>query len=535
VSLVLLLLVVVMWMAGQPAVLGAAAAPGMTGPPPNHLWTAVCSFLLFYVLLVLVMGLWSRWLARRVRADELYPSIQRFHRMMFFARAMVPVVFGAGVFWLGWSWVVNEALRPLIPATLPVRLPGVLIGIAPAVMAWMGLWWSQYPADRALREQGMLTQLEHDLPVVSPPPLPKYFVTHFRLQVLFALVPVLMVVLARDVAVIAIRLLWPNVQIGEAIETGTSLVAVGLVYLLAPEILRRVLHTQPLPDGPLRRRLRALCDRTGMRVRDILLWHTGHYMGNAAVMGVVPQVRYILMTDLLVETMTDEQIEAVFAHEIGHVRHRHMIWYLVLVLAFMFVLAGPGAVVEAAARRWVTDDERIITLASTLAAAGGLWAVFGVLSRRFERQADAFAARTVRATDPPEPATEMALTEALASMPRAVSVPPLLRPDVAANEARAAAIASRRRTPLASYVSPYGAQVFASALQRVANVNNIPINRPEWLHGSIAGRMRAVKALALDPSRTRAFDRYMTKVYGLLLFSLAAGIAFWAVVQQLDD
>jgi len=39
----------------------------------------------------------------------------------------------------------------------------------------------------------------------------------------------------------------------------TWLIAAALVFLFAPEILRRVLHTEPLPNSPLRRRLEALC------------------------------------------------------------------------------------------------------------------------------------------------------------------------------------------------------------------------------------------------------------------------------------
>ena len=56
----------------------------------------------------------------------------------------------------------------------------------------------------------------------------------------------------------------------------------------------------------------------------MLTWRTRHQIGNAAVMGFIPQVRYILLTDLLLETMSDEQIEAVFAHEMGHVLADHV-------------------------------------------------------------------------------------------------------------------------------------------------------------------------------------------------------------------
>src|SRR5699024_9049444 len=119
--------------------------------------------------------------------------------------------------------------------------------------------------------------------------------------------------------------------IGDSIDSVASLTALGVVYIMAPELLRRVLDTRSLPAGALRTRLQNLCNRTGMRARDILHWETNSLMGNAAVMGLFPRVRYILMTDLLLETMTDEQIEAVFAHEIGHVHYRHMLWYVVLI------------------------------------------------------------------------------------------------------------------------------------------------------------------------------------------------------------
>ena len=45
-------------------------------------------------------------------------------------------------------------------------------------------------------------------------------------------------------------------------------------------------------------------------------------------MGVLPWMRYVLLSDVLLERMSDE-IEAVFAHELGHVVHRHMTWYII--------------------------------------------------------------------------------------------------------------------------------------------------------------------------------------------------------------
>src|SRR6185312_5614392 len=131
----------------------------------------------------------------------------------------------------------------------------------------------------------------------------------------------------------------------------TWLLAAAAIFLLAPAILRRVLHTEPLANSPLRRRLEALCRRTGVTYREILLWRTGNNVGNAAVMGFVPRFRYILLSDLLLETMTDEQIEAVFAHELGHIVHRHMAWLVVFIVVLMLFNLGGGAWVA----RWMAE------------------------------------------------------------------------------------------------------------------------------------------------------------------------------------
>jgi len=463
-----------------------ASQSGLTPSEPTDLRAGLTGFFGFYVLLILMMGLWSRALAKRVAAFNAHLSMRRFHKMMSFARMMVPLAFGLGVFWLGWGWIVHERLGQ-IPTAWPVKLPNVLVGIAPAILAWMGLWWSQYPADRALREQSLLLQLEAGLPVHSPPRFLRYLTANFRLQILFAILPILLVIATRDVIVIGVRVWNPSLPIGDGVDTTASLVALALVYVFAPELLRRVLDTRPLPASPLRTRLENLCGRTNMRAREILLWRTNSLMGNAAVMGLFPRVRYILMTDLLLETMTDEQIEAVFAHEIGHVKYRHMIWYVVLVICFALFSMGPG--------EWIDDRlvERFgrshwLELTQVLVGLTLFWTGFGFVSRRFERQADVFAARTVQNAE-----------------------------DLLAGNT----------------VGPFGAALFASALRRVAVINNIPIKRREWIHGSIAGRMNFVQWLAESPRRTYDFDRVMGRLYLFIIaLVLAAGTTVWMMEMQ---
>ena len=123
---------------------------------------------------------------------------------------------------------------------------------------------------------------------------------------------------------------------------------------------------------------------------------------------------------------------------------------------------------------------------------GGLLVLFGGLSPYFERQADVYAARTMDWQNQ--------------------SADPL-------GETR----------PRGWPVGTYGANVFGSALHRVAIINGIPIASKTLSHGSIAGRIDYLHELSGDPSRTSRFDRSMTLIY-LGLIAMLVTFAIWSGV-----
>ena len=315
------------------------------------------------------------------------------------------------------------------------------------------------------------------------------------------------------------------------------------IFVLAPEFLRRIIPTQPLPpDWPLRARMDALCRRAGLRYRDILLWRTNSSMGNAMVMGLFPQVRYIFLSDLLLETMRDEEIEAVFAHEIGHIVHRHMWWYVVVMALLMLISAGPLALLidqipglqissglsRARELELISRQEQVLTVLGL----GFFGLCFGFLSRRFERQADVYAARTMEATRGGGPIVISHLNPDLGPAGLFVAA------GAATATLESSVIATTTTTPPApldyaprvSHVGEYGAAIVGSALNRVAQINNIPVAAHEWLHGSIQQRMRYLHELSADAGRTHRFDRTMRRLYWGLVISLVA-LAAWCAVQ----
>lgn len=509
-SRILILLMFVFWLAWKPEY---GFAP-ILGPGAS-----LALFLGVYALEVVGTGLWCRWRMRRLEPANFDRTVHRLNAVMFAARLFIPLWFLLGMFGLGWWETVGRLLEnPLV--NLSQTLVGVVLGTLPAFATWAGLWWSQYPTEIALKEQSVGAYLEGDLPVHTPPTFRSYFSGNLRLQLLFMIIPVLMIALLHDVMRLAATfVVGSRWDLNDAENPLTWLAAAAMIFMLAPEILRKVLHTEPMPNSPLRRRLESLCRRTGVRYRDILLWRTQNNVGNAAVMGFLPRVRYILLSDLLIETMSDEEIEAVFAHELGHVVHKHMAWLVVFFVVLTLFIVGGGAW----ATRWLASvgiqegPAQGMVIASAYVLKFMLF--FGFVSRRFERQADVFAARTMemtRASVPNSSASDMLIAARQLSL--AVDGPSTH--SLALNFAL---------TSDPGHVGKYGAAVFGSALQRVAVVNNIPVRARSWCHGSIATRMQYLRQLSADPAATARFDRFMLFLYGALVFGLFAGAAFcWA-------
>ena len=120
-------------------------------------------------------------------------------------------------------------------------------------------------------------------------------------------------------------------------------IAFFVVFLLAiaitaPAMIQRFWGCRPLEDGLYRDRIEALCKQARVTYANILSWPIfGGRMLTAGVMGLVDRFRYILVTDALLQNLSLDEIDAVIAHEIGHVKKHHLQFYLLFFLGFLLV------------------------------------------------------------------------------------------------------------------------------------------------------------------------------------------------------
>ena len=158
----------------------------------------------------------------------------------------------------------------------------------------------------------------------------------------------------------------------------------------------------PLPPGELRDKLEALATETGFRLRDIYVIDGSKRSSkaNAFFSGIGPRKRIVLY-DTLVDEMTSDEITAVLGHEIGHYRHGHVRKQLLLsvlttgVMLFLFSLVVDRPEVAGALGAAAPSFQIGLTAFALLyGPVSELTAWFtNSLSRHFEFQADAFAAR----------------------------------------------------------------------------------------------------------------------------------------------
>lgn len=179
------------------------------------------------------------------------------------------------------------------------------------------------------------------------------------------------------------------------------------LYCLIPFLMRLFWRATPMPPGPLRERLDEFSRREGFRAREILVWPTGGNVMNAAVIGVAAPFRYVLVTDALLDTLAPDEVEAVFAHEVGHAKHNHMLLYVLFMIGYTLLAFLVGDWVAEPAKA-VFGNEGLLYLVGGLAGFLGWFGIlFGFVSRRFEQQADVYGALStgrVRGGDDDDPA-----------------------------------------------------------------------------------------------------------------------------------
>lgn len=178
---------------------------------------------------------------------------------------------------------------------------------------------------------------------------------------------------------------------------------------IAPVVLFPLFYKfAPLQNDELKERLVRLGERAGTRVRGVYEWKLSEKSkkANAALTGL-GSTRRIILADTLLQNYSNDEIEAVLAHELGHHVHGHMV--KLIVVQALVTLAGFWAANEVL--RYAIDEHRMFQHLSDFAnlpllalVASGLSVLLmpalNAYSRFTERQADLYCWKCVTDVTP---------------------------------------------------------------------------------------------------------------------------------------
>jgi STE24 endopeptidase len=448
------------------------------------------------------------WVVRALTRDRLNrPAVARVYFRVRRGLGYANLFAAAAAVVGGWGWAVWHGfpallVRPFGPdVDYRVLCPGAELLVPLPYFAAVILGWVIYfPAERALHDTTPAVLVAADPPKFWS--FVGYLSYNARQFVLFLGMPAGLFAAQQGAA----RVL-PELAASGWLQIGWAAVIAGLL-LLMPLAVRPLLGLVPVPPGPVRDRLEATARRLGFRYNDLLLWPTRGAVANAMVLGIVPRVRFVVFTDRLLAGMEPDELDAVLGHEVGHVRHGHIPFY-----AGFFLVSSAVATAAAVTLERVLKDRGVslppdaagwMGLPPVAGMGAYLFAVFGLLSRRCERQADVFGGRAGSCGDP----------------------------GCTGHDAGTVLVERGRG------LCPTGARALINALERVEALNGSgggaagrgPAGRAwavvrAWQHGPIRDRVEFLHRVAADPSLGDRTDRRVNLFRWGLLAGLLGSLA----------
>jgi Zn-dependent protease with chaperone function len=465
-------------------------------------FVAVFGFL-FLTVMAIGLGAAARW---QIRRKSLISMPLWFSWFLSAFPILVLVSFLASLS-LGWLLVLRSQFPGswFLPEYATVTQPIALLVLAHGVYVWVR---QQSRANKLAQSEGALGRIQARADETQPigptlagqdPDRPGFsgifdaLVNYLRHNVALVAAPLLIIVAWGRL--VEIYLAEPSLSELRPYESVLTLAGTIGVFILAPLIVIRIWNTHALPQGPLNESLMAICRRYGVGVRKILVWHTKGTLTNAAVMGVTSRFRFILLTDALLDRVHPRLIQAVMAHEVAHIRLRHIPWLMASAMALLMgILMGCEPVIlygiqgvlhlfEPWQELHKQASQLLHSETFTTVVVAGLGLViwlpcFGWVSRRFERQADTFAVEHF-------------------AIEKEESPGPIL-------------------------IAEDDAQSMVGALDAVASLNAIPVTQKSWRHGAIRWRQNYLLSLVGKPVGTPSVHRTITfiKLVTVLTISL---------------
>jgi Zn-dependent protease with chaperone function len=345
---------------------------------------------LFLFISLIVFFAWItriqfRSLENRLSKDSFYQLGHKFSATLTRQSIMAIVLFSIDIYGLSLkSFLLNIPFLSVIPTFQALLFLGLFVFYLAIVWAFAYGPYQKLNTTDVSRSSYILSNISFSIPVLIP---------WLLLSGIADIINVLPFELPK-------RLL--STTEGQVVYFLVFLFAVAIV---GPAMIQKFWRCKPLETGYYRKRIENVCQKAGLEYANILYWPIfGGRMITAGVMGLIKKFRYILVTGALLQFLEPEEIDAVIAHEIGHIKKKHLLFYLIFFVGYMLVsfatfdlliyfifFAEPiYSFINSTGLDQATVTSSIFSLIIILLFLIYFRYIFGYFMRNFERQADTY-------------------------------------------------------------------------------------------------------------------------------------------------
>lgn len=165
------------------------------------------------------------------------------------------------------------------------------------------------------------------------------------------------------------------------------MIIVSLIPFILPLFITRILKALPLLSSNLREQLFLLLHKSKLDDVKLYTWSTeGKRTVSEMIVDIITKKIYI--SDYLIKNCNIEEIEAILAHEVGHLKLRHSLKRLTLTFLWIPLTIGIATIGELIAPHapfWIQ-----LLVFGTFLSIYFVYSVY-LISRIHDRQADTFA------------------------------------------------------------------------------------------------------------------------------------------------
>jgi len=152
-----------------------------------------------------------------------------------------------------------------------------------------------------------------------------------------------------------------------------------------PLVAKLFWQLKKIEDPQIQARFDTLAKRAGLTTLETYTWPVLSHHTTAATIGLTPKRALFLFTEPLLKLMNVDELEAILAHEIGHLKKRHLPLMALILLTAAFCISLLASLFP------LSNFLQVLLFAASYALFFRFG--FGFLLRLFERQADLYVLR----------------------------------------------------------------------------------------------------------------------------------------------